>query len=120
MRLTRIGTNKDLSKPSSEEISAQVERFLRTGGRINVVPQGVSGEAEAALRLSKQMATHAKKRAASRAMGITEAARLIGVAHGWLNRQCDLGLGPKFCMSGKRKAFLSSEVLEWWRSRDAE
>lgn len=127
MRLTRIGTNKDLSKPSSEDIQSQVEAFLKRGGKIKQIPQGATNEQKLMPPPNRKdkaftdgLARGNKNSHIGRHMGITEAARLIRVTHAWLGEQCDRKRGPYFTYdAGKqgRRIFTEADVLAWNRQR---
>lgn len=126
MRLTRIGTNKDLSKPSSEEISAQVERFLRTGGHIKFVPMGMSGDdktqhfKEVAQRREERMKAVRERRDQGENISTKMAAKLIGKSERWVRAQINRGEGPPLIREGQKYRFLRNEVLEWWRNRETQ
>jgi len=119
MRTSRHYLAKDLSKPSSESIAEQIDAFLKRGGKINRIPVGISGEAKMSEDFAKSLKRAVKASAAikKQGFGITAAAHLLGVSHGWLTKQCDNGAGPPFYMNGKAKQFLRDEVLAWNRKR---
>jgi hypothetical protein len=123
MRTSKTYIDKPVKSVRSDDIQSHVQAFLARGGRIQEVPQGISGEDEAfkryAITMSKAQKNSERTKARAKSFGITEAARCIGVSHGWLNAQCELGKGPPYYLSGKRKQFLRDEVLAWWKNREA-
>lgn len=121
MRTAKHYLVKDLSKLSSESIAEQVDAFLKRGGKINRVPQGVTGDQafeRYAITMSRAQKSSERTKRAAKIFGITEAARCISVSHGWLNGVCDRGEGPPFTKDNRgRKEFLRDEVLAWNRQR---
>lgn len=127
MRTSKHYLAKDLSKPSSESIADQVEAFLNRGGRIHHIPQGVTNDKKLMPPPNRKdkafmdgLARGNKNSHIGRHMGITEAARLIGVTHAWLGEQCDRKRGPYFTYdTGKqgRRIFTEADVLAWNRQR---
>lgn len=120
MRSSKSYSVKILKSISHEEMAEQVRRFIEGGGYIKKIPQGVSGEEQMALRRSMAMSTGSKASAKAKksSFGILKASQLIGVSHAWLIKQCNLGIGPPFYMSGKSRQFLRDEVLAWWANRE--
>lgn len=95
-------------------LEAETQEFLARGGQIRHIPTGESGA-----RLGKTAAEMAAKggRAYSKitkgTLGVTAAAKLLGITRPALTRKVNLGEGPSYYMVGEQRRFLESDLVLW-------
>lgn len=96
------------------QLERETQEFLARGGQIRQIPAGESSE-----RLGKTAAEMAAKggRAYSKitkgTLGVTAAAKLLGITRAALTRKVNLGEGPSYYMVGEQRRFLEADLVLW-------
>lgn len=102
------------------EIDRQKEVFFANGGRIQVIPTGVSGDSTEQVRAfqaSKGGKAHGMRLKGT--LGVEKAAAYLGVPQKAFSELVAAGLGPAPCTQGKLHRWVPADLDAWMAGKGA-